>query len=85
MRLHSPFEEFLLSYADIKHLFEKDAEWIKPLTLKQFFNLKRLAAAGGVGAMVARMANLVEDVMPASLRGSALSPYVVALVRKRSH
>lgn len=83
VRLHSPFETlYLLSYGDIKYLFQAQAEWIKPLSLKRFFNLRRLAGGSRLKALGILLIEFSFGLIPDVFWGTAFSPYLVILIEK---
>jgi SAM-dependent methyltransferase len=82
LRLHSPFEEFLLSYKDIRSLVLPHVQWMRPLTLKNFFNLSRLARASGPLGPIIRLIAAGTAVVPDRLWSTAISPYLAILVKK---
>lgn len=84
VRFHSPFETFLLSYGDIRRLFEGQAQWVRSLSLKHFFNLRRLAVGNRFMALVTALMECACDLIPDVFWGTAFSPYLVILIRKRS-
>lgn len=83
IRPHSPFETFLLSFGDIRRLFAEQAEWVTVLSLRNFFNLKRLSLDGGFVSVGTRLLGLAFAVLPDRFWGTPLSPYIVVLVQKR--
>jgi len=82
LRFHSPSEEFLLSYGDIRSLFAAEAESIQSLSLWNFFNLSRLVSESRLLALPISLLELVLRFLPSRFWGTALSPYLVVLVRK---
>lgn len=82
LRLHSPSEEFLLSYSDIKDLFAAESASIRPLSLRGFFNLSRLATESRLLALPVALVDHIMRFLPARFWGTALSPYLVVLIRK---
>lgn len=84
MRFHRPGEQFLPSCEEIRRLFSSQAEWVRPLTLHGFFNLDRLAGESRFAALSSRMMKAASRLLPAAFLGTALSPYLVILIRKRS-
>ena len=83
MRFHSPLERFLPSYRDIRGLFASQAQAIQPLSLSGFFNLDRLAQQSKSAAFSSWCMTLASRLLPDAFWGSALSPYLVILVRKK--
>jgi SAM-dependent methyltransferase len=83
IRPHSPFETFLLSFGDIRRLFSEQAEWVKPLSLRGFFNLERISGESGLVRVGTRMLQFALDVLPERFWGTAMSPYIVVLTKKR--
>lgn len=82
VRFHSPGEQFLLSYDDIKRLAGPGVARIRPLALKRFFNLPRLAGGNGFAAALIRGLEAASGLLPDAFWRSPFSPYVVVLVQK---
>jgi hypothetical protein len=83
MRFHSPRQRFLPSFGQIRRLFASQAEWIRPLSLHGFFNLERLAGESKFAAFSSGLLTIATRLLPNALWGTALSPYLVVLIRKK--
>ena len=64
-------------------LFASQAQAIQPLSLSGFFNLDRLAQQSKSAAFSSWCMTLASRLLPDAFWGSALSPYLVILVRKK--
>jgi len=63
-------------------LFEGQAEWTRPLSLKRFFNLRRLAGGSRFIAFIITSMEFTLGLLPDVFWGTAFSPYLVILIRK---
>ena len=82
MRFHSPRENFLLSFKDIKSFLNAKVEDLTALTLKNFFNLRSNLYDGYIRNVIFRIADFTFGLLPDSIWNSPLSPYIVVLARK---
>ena len=84
VRIHSPWEKFLLSYGDVERLCRAtgDVESTQPLPIRGFFSWTRLRHY-----VVARPLLPVVDwlfgSLPPAVYGSALCPFWIILARRR--
>lgn len=85
VRIHSPWERFLLNFADIRQMCSEtgEVEWTRPLPLRGFFSWTTLGQYRLVRPLLP-VADWLLGCMPDAFYGSFLSPIYIALIRRRS-
>jgi SAM-dependent methyltransferase len=83
-RFHSPYESFLLSFMDIKKMFTTETDWVRPLTLKNYFNLPRVIKDSPTLTIPIILADKLFGILPGVFWKSVFNPYIVILIKKSS-
>lgn len=84
VRIHSPWERFLLNYSDVRRLClaSGDVDWTQPLPLRGFFSWTRLRHYR-LARVFLPLVDWIFGSLPNAVYGSWMSPLWIALVRKR--
>jgi SAM-dependent methyltransferase len=85
VRVHSPWERFLLNYSDVRQLCLATGcvDWTQPLPLRGFFSWTRLRHYR-LAWLVLPFVDWLFGSLPNAVYGSWVSPLWVALVHKRA-
>lgn len=85
VRVHSPWERFLLSYADVRKICAKtgDVEQVQSLPLRGFFSWTRLRHSALARPLLPAV-DWIFGSLPEAVYGTCLSPFWIALIRRRS-
>ena len=85
VRIHSPWEKFLLNFDDIRQMCNEtgEVESTRPLPLRGFFSWTNLGQYRLIRPLLP-VADWLLGCMPDAFYGSMLSPIYIALVRRRS-
>lgn len=83
VRIHSPWEKFLLNYNDIRRMCAAtgDVEWARPLPLRGFFSWTRLRHVFYVRPFLP-IVDWLFGCLPPRIYGSWISPFWIVLVRR---
>ncbi|HEY6564055.1 MAG TPA: class I SAM-dependent methyltransferase [Pirellulaceae bacterium] len=84
VRIHSPWERFLLSYSDVRKLCERtgDVDQIRSLPLRGFFSWTRLRHSR-IARPILPAVDWLFGCMPEWVYGTCLSPFWIALIQRK--
>jgi SAM-dependent methyltransferase len=84
VRIHSPWEKFLLNFADIRRLCDETGlvEWTRPLPLRGFFAWTRLRHHP-VSRPLLPLVDWLFGSLPNPVYGWGLCPFYIALARRK--
>ena len=84
VRVHSPWEKFLLNYSDMKRLCEETGlvEWTRPQPLRGFFAWTRLRHHP-VSRPLLPLVDWLFGELPQRVYGWGICPFYIALARRR--
>ena len=85
VRIHSPWEKFLLNYSDIRRLCDETGlvAWTKPQPLRSFFAWTRLRHHP-VSRPLLPLVDWLFGELPHRVYGWGICPFYIALARRRS-